>query len=174
MHIHIYIYLDPSFQYGLCLFEVSRAQTGVFGSEIEEKVQVPSTSNDQLDPILEDEPNPKGSKSEEVKNDEESSDDDENGYEDEDDAQLAYEWLEISRVLYSQQEGKEAKLREAETLSLLAELKMEAEQLIPARDDYQAAVAIQEQYLDHNDRRIATNYYQVLSLVCSYAVLIIL
>jgi len=38
---------------------------------------------------------------------------------------------------------------------------MEAEQLGPAREDYMAAVEIQQKYLDPNDRQIATNYYQV-------------
>ena len=88
--------------------------------------------------------------------------------------QLAYEWLEIARVLYSRQEGKEAKLREAETLSFLGELKTEAEQLGPAKDDYKAAIELQKQFLDENDRQIATNHYQV-KLACSILeVLIIL
>jgi len=156
---------DPSYQYGLCLFEVSREQSGVFGNEIQDKVCVPDSSNNELDPILEDE-QPSKSKPEGTKNDAETSqkndegDDEEEEQADEDDSQLAYEWLEISRLLYSQKEGKEAKLREAETLSLLAELKTEMEQFGPAKEDYQAALLLQQKYLDQNDRAIATNYYQ--------------
>ena len=42
---------DPAYQYGICLFEVSREQQGVFGTEIESKTEVPE-GDKKADPIL--------------------------------------------------------------------------------------------------------------------------
>merc|ERR1712227_286975 len=113
---------EPAFEYGYCLFEISRAQMGVFGSEIEEKVEVKDTGDSASDPILENEPKKEDtsgvSKTEEKPSEKsresESEEEAEEGADD--DSQLAYEWLETARVLYSKQSGKDAKLKEAEAL----------------------------------------------------------
>ena len=67
----------------MCLFEVSRAQAGVFGSEIENKTEIPAASDDKLDPILE---NPEEKQENDA--DEEEDNEDQEGYADEDDAQV--------------------------------------------------------------------------------------
>ena len=96
-------------------------------------------------------------------NSESASDDEEE--EDEADDQIAHEWLEIARVLYQKREGgnvRDNKLKEASCLGLLADLKSENGQLEDAREDYNAALAIYQEHLDKNDRKIATVLYQVL------------
>ena len=96
--------------------------------------------------------------------DRQEEDEDDEEEDDGDDAQIAYEWLEIARLLYSKNEDKTSKLREAESLSMLAELKTENDQLEDARSDYKAALEIFKAQLGENDRKVATIYYQVIAI----------
>ena len=93
--------------------------------------------------------------------DRQDEDEEDEEEDDGDDAQIAYEWLEIARLLYSKNDDKTSKLREAESLSMLAELKTENDQLEDARSDYKAALEIFKAQLGKNDRKVATIYYQV-------------
>ena len=93
--------------------------------------------------------------------DRQEEDEEDEEEDDGDDAQIAYEWLEIARLLYSKNDDKTSKLREAESLSMLAELKTENDQLEDARSDYKAALEIFKAQLGKNDRKVATIYYQV-------------
>ena len=96
--------------------------------------------------------------------DRQEEDEEDEEEDDGDDAQIAYEWLEIARLLYSKNDDKTSKLREAESLSMLAELKTENDQLEDARSDYKAALEIFKAQLGKNDRKVATIYYQVILL----------
>ena len=64
-------------------------------------------------------------------------------------------------MIYSKKSDKESKLREAASLSLLAELKTENDLLEEARTDYSTALKIYQEHLEANHRKIATAYYQV-------------
>jgi len=147
---------EPAYLYGSSLLEVSRVTQNIFGTEVGEK-------NEKNDDVKENgDANKLDSISEKkaVEEKEEENDEEEEDAED-DDAQMAYEWLEIARVLYNKRENnKEAKLKEASCLSQLAELKTENDQLEDARTDYDAALVLFKEYLDKNDRKIATIYYQ--------------
>merc|ERR1712156_313463 len=74
---------DPAYYYGSSLLEVVRATQNVFGGGVEEKVEGEKADKEKLETVQEEE-------------DEENEEE-----EDGDDAQIAYEWLEIARLLYS-------------------------------------------------------------------------
>ena len=158
-----------------------RATQNVFGGGVEEKVEGAKEEEnkvgkgnliflsrdklscgflEQLDSIPEEKEKSKsevaGSSADRQDEDEEDEEED-----DGDDAQIAYEWLEIARLLYSKNDDKTSKLREAESLSMLAELKTENDQLEDARSDYKAALEIFKAQLGKHDRKVATIYYQV-------------
>jgi len=151
---------DPAYYYGSSLLEVVRATQNVFGGGVEEKVEGDKSDKGKLDSVPEESesapPRPGASNE---RQDEDGDDDNEE--DDGDDAQIAYEWLEIARLLYSKNDDKIYKLREAESLSMLAELKTENDQLEDARSDYKAALEIFKGQLGKNDRKVATIYYQL-------------
>jgi len=156
---------DPAYYYGSSLLEVVRATQNVFGGGVEEKVEGAKeeenkVGKEQLDSIPEEKEKSKsevaGSSADRQDEDEEDEEED-----DGDDAQIAYEWLEIARLLYSKNDDKTSKLREAESLSMLAELKTENDQLEDARSDYKAALEIFKAQLGKDDRKVATIYYQL-------------
>jgi len=160
---------DPAYYYGSSLLEVVRATQNIFGGGVEEKVEGANEEENKIEKNkLESDPEEKEGKMEEPKSkiagssserQEENEEDEEE--DDGDDSQIAYEWLEIARLLYSKNEDKTSKLREAESLSMLAELKTENDQLEDARTDYKSALEIFKTQLGKNDRKVATIYYQL-------------
>jgi len=159
---------DPAYYYGSSLLEVVRATQNVFGGGVEEKVEGAKEGEnkdekEKLESVPEEKEESKSSaevagSSSADRQDEDGEDEEED---DGDDAQIAYEWLEIARLLYSKNDDKTSKLREAESLSMLAELKTENDQLEDARSDYKAALEIFKAQLGKNDRKVATIYYQL-------------
>jgi len=152
---------DPAYYYGSSLLEVVRATQNVFGGGVEEKVEGEKADKEKLETVQEEKKEDTSSKPEASSADRQEEDEEDEEEEDGDDAQIAYEWLEIARLLYSKNQDKTSKLREAESLSMLAELKTENDQLEDARSDYQAALEIFKMQLGKNDRKVATIYYQL-------------
>jgi len=156
---------DPAYYYGSSLLEVVRATQNVFGGGVEEKVEGEKPEKEKLESVPEEkesENEPSGSGVDRQAEPDENGDEDGDEEEDDgDDAQIAYEWLEIARLLYSKKEDKTSKLREAESLSMLAELKTENDQLEDARADYKSALEIFTFQHGKNHRKVATIYYQL-------------
>jgi len=100
-----------------------------------------------------------GDDGEEVKNATEGNDAKEES-EDVSNLQLAWEILELSKVIYNR-EAKEMKLKAADAHLKLGEIGMETQQYEQALDDFQACVKIQEEYLEPESRLIAESYYQI-------------
>lgn len=153
---------EPAYQYGRCLFELARMQSGLFGSNVPTEKEEPDDDNaDKDDPILgtiQEEPStskdqPSTSSSLPQENEEIAGG--------ADDSELAYEWLDLARALFEKIGGKEADLRKADALTFLAEVKMEDEKLEEARTDYLECLEIQKQHLPQDDRDIASTYYQL-------------
>ena len=118
---------------------------------------------EKLESVLEEKEESKSEAAGSSSADRQEEDEEDEEEDDGDDAQIAYEWLEIARLLYSKNEDKTSKLREAESLSMLAELKTENDQLEDARSDYKAALEIFKAQLGKNDRKVAKIYYQVIA-----------
>jgi len=158
---------DPAYYYGSSLLEVVRATQNVFGGGVEEKVEGAKEEEknkpekEKLESVPEEKEESKSEAAGSSSADRQEEDEEDEEEDDGDDAQIAYEWLEIARLLYSKNEDKTSKLREAESLSMLAELKTENDQLEDARSDYKAALEIFKAQLGKNDRKVATIYYQL-------------
>ncbi|XP_012942724.1 nuclear autoantigenic sperm protein isoform X2 [Aplysia californica] len=75
--------------------------------------------------------------------------------------QLAWEHLDIAKVLYSKKEEKGDQLKAAECLIKLGELGMEIEQHETAATDLEAALVIQKKYLAEDNRSLAETHYQL-------------
>lgn len=84
--------------------------------------------------------------------------------EDEDDVpnlQLAWEMLELAKIIFLRQEDKEMKLKAAETFLKLGEVGLETEQYAQSIEDFTECLKIQKEYLECDDRLLAETYYQL-------------
>jgi len=119
------------------------------------------------DEKMEDDTKEPGSGEEETENDEESENDEEAEEKEEDEAddvshfQLAWEYLDVAKVIYTKKEEKDDQLKAAECLLKLGELSMENEQHDTAATDMESALEIQKKYLSEDDRIIAETHYQL-------------
>ncbi|KAL4237172.1 hypothetical protein ACF0H5_005552 [Mactra antiquata] len=75
--------------------------------------------------------------------------------------QLAWEMLELAKIIYLKDESKEAKLRVAESHLKLGEVSLETEQYEEAIKDLNSCLTIQKELLDPNDRLLAETHYQL-------------
>ena len=83
-----------------------------------------------------------------------------------DDLQLAWEVLDMARVIYSKQSSdKTNDLRLAEVCIALGDVGMESEQFDLAASDYQSALSFKTHWLDRDDRAIAELHYK---LACAF------
>jgi tetratricopeptide (TPR) repeat protein len=77
------------------------------------------------------------------------------------DHELAYEWLELARSIFSKNDTKKSQIRVTNCLMDLVDLKMEDEKFESCKEDLKNAIEIQNKWLDPNDREIASSYYQL-------------
>jgi len=82
--------------------------------------------------------------------------------------QLAWEVLELSKLIYNRQSSKEMKLKAAEAHLKLGEVGMETEQYEQALEDLQACLKIQQEHLEPESRLIAESHYQI-GLACVFS-----
>ncbi|XP_029473838.1 nuclear autoantigenic sperm protein isoform X2 [Rhinatrema bivittatum] len=75
--------------------------------------------------------------------------------------QLAWEMLELAKVIYGRKNDKEAQLRAAEAHLKLGEVSMETENFSQAIEDFQACLTLQKQHLEAHDRLLAETHYQL-------------
>ncbi|XP_052776536.1 histone-binding protein N1/N2-like isoform X2 [Mya arenaria] len=80
--------------------------------------------------------------------------------------QLAWEMLELAKLIYAKDESKEAKLRSAESHLKLGEVSLETEQYEEAIKDLNKCLDIQKEILDSDNRLIAETYYQLGLAYC--------
>ena len=71
------------------------------------------------------------------------------------DLQIAWEMLELARIVFNRLSGKENKLNEAEAHLRLAEIGLETGQYEQAVGDIQQCLAIQTSVLEPDDRLLA-------------------
>jgi len=153
---------ESGYWYGHALMFVSLASSDIFGSKLPAEEQQEDGSDDEnneerpaLSAINEESDQPgtscdkPGRSSSAVKIEEVS------------DHELAYEWLELARSIFSKTETKKSQLRVTNCLMDLVDLKMEDEKFESCKEDLKNAIEIQKKWLDPNDREIASSYYQL-------------
>lgn len=82
--------------------------------------------------------------------------------------QLAWEMLELSKLIYQRHDRADMKLKLAETYLKLGEIGMETEQYDQAMTDLSHCLSIQQHSLQADDRRLAETLYQ-MGLACTYS-----
>nr|XP_033772718.1 nuclear autoantigenic sperm protein isoform X2 [Geotrypetes seraphini] len=75
--------------------------------------------------------------------------------------QLAWEMLELAKVIYRRKKTKEAQLRAAQAHLKLGEVSVESENYSQAIEDFQACLSLQKQHLEAHDRLLAETHYQL-------------
>ncbi|XP_034002822.1 nuclear autoantigenic sperm protein isoform X1 [Trematomus bernacchii] len=116
------------------------------------------------------------SKPEDEQDEEESEDDDDdddddgeqNGQEEEEvgNLQLAWEMLEVAKVIYKKKEGKDDQLMAAQTYLKLGEVSAESGNYPQALDDFQECLALQLKHLPPHSRLLAETHYHVATTLC--------
>ncbi|CAG8541362.1 10524_t:CDS:2 [Paraglomus occultum] len=134
-------YADVLILYGRALLENSVAQNSVLDSKVLEKTSAvseeqPSVNNQGL--FFE------GGATDNTQND--------------DDLSVAWEVLDIARIIYSKIEGYDAEIKLAEIYISLGDLSLENEALDQAVNDYREALNIKIRRLPADDRQLAEVY----------------
>uniref|UniRef100_A0A8C3SXR6 Nuclear autoantigenic sperm protein n=1 Tax=Chelydra serpentina TaxID=8475 RepID=A0A8C3SXR6_CHESE len=75
--------------------------------------------------------------------------------------ELAWDMLELAKVIYKRQETKEAQLHAAQAHLKLGEVSIESENYAQAIEEFQACLALQQKYLEAHDRLLAESHYQL-------------
>ncbi|XP_053431244.1 nuclear autoantigenic sperm protein isoform X2 [Nycticebus coucang] len=165
---------EAFFFYGKSLLELARMENGVLGNALEgvhveeegEKTEEESLveNNDNIDET-------EGSEEEDKENDkaEETPKDSvlenkslqENEEEEIGNLELAWDMLDLAKIIFKRQETKEAQLYAAQAHLKLGEVSVESENYIQAVEEFQACLTLQEQYLEAHDRLLAETYYQL-------------
>ncbi|KAK9519651.1 hypothetical protein VZT92_022364 [Zoarces viviparus] len=107
-------------------------------------------------------------------NDEDDDDDDEdgekNGQEKEEDEvgnlQLAWEMLEVAKVIYKRKECKDDQLMAAQAYLKLGEVSAESGNYPQALEDFQECLALQLKHLPPHSRLLAETHYHVATTLC--------
>ncbi|KAM7012364.1 nuclear autoantigenic sperm protein isoform 1-T1 [Tautogolabrus adspersus] len=106
--------------------------------------------------------------------DDDDDDDDEdgetNGQEKEEDEvgnlQLAWEMLEVAKVIYKRQESKDDQLMAAQTYLKLGEVSAESGNYPQALEDFQECLTLQLKHLPPHSRLLAETHYHVATTLC--------
>ncbi|ELK06105.1 Nuclear autoantigenic sperm protein [Pteropus alecto] len=75
--------------------------------------------------------------------------------------ELAWDMLDLAKIIFKRQETKEAQLYAAQAHLKLGEVSVESENYVQAVEEFQACLNLQEQYLDAHDRLLAETHYQL-------------
>ncbi|XP_026202177.1 nuclear autoantigenic sperm protein isoform X3 [Anabas testudineus] len=159
---------EAFFLCGKSLLELARMESGVLGNALEgvpedsEEEEQPSNSNIESANNLDDD------------DDDDDEDDDEDGEENGQDKeeeevgnlQLAWEMLEVCKVIYKRKEGKEDQLMAAQTFLKLGEVGVESGNYPQALEDFQECLALQLKHLPPHSRLLAETHYHVATTLC--------
>ncbi|KAK5869580.1 hypothetical protein PBY51_024285 [Eleginops maclovinus] len=156
---------EAHFLCGKSLLELARMENSVLGNALE---GVPEESEEEE----EEQPNSSNIESANNLDDDDDEDDDEdgeqNGQEEEEvgNLQLAWEMLEVAKVIYKKKEGKDDQLMAAQTYLKLGEVSAESGNYPQALDDFQECLALQLKHLPPHSRLLAETHYHVATTLC--------
>ncbi|XP_006200488.1 nuclear autoantigenic sperm protein isoform X3 [Vicugna pacos] len=166
---------EAFFFYGKSLLELARMENGVLGNALEgvhveeeegEKAEEESLveNNDNIDETEgSEEEDKENDKAEETPNDSvlENKSLQENEEEEIGNLELAWDMLDLAKIIFKRQDTKEAQLYAAQAHLKLGEVSVESENYVQAVEEFQACLNLQEQYLEAHDRLLAETHYQL-------------
>ncbi|XP_039887449.1 nuclear autoantigenic sperm protein-like isoform X7 [Simochromis diagramma] len=107
---------------------------------------------------------------EETEDDDDDEDGEKNGQDKEEEEvgnlQLAWEMLEVAKVIYKRKESTEDQLMAAQAYLKLGEVSAESGNYPQALDDFQECLALQLKYLPPHIRLLAETHYHVATTLC--------
>ncbi|XP_010158552.1 PREDICTED: nuclear autoantigenic sperm protein [Eurypyga helias] len=165
---------EAFFYYGKSLLELARMENGVLGNALE-GVQVEEegekAEGDAAQPTADGIEETEESEEEDKENDKAEDKENELAMEDkslqeseEDEIgnlELAWDMLELAKVIYKRQDTREAQLHAAQAHLKLGEVSIESENYVQAIEEFQACLALQQKYLEAHDRLLAESHYQL-------------
>ncbi|XP_028300120.1 nuclear autoantigenic sperm protein isoform X6 [Gouania willdenowi] len=153
---------EAAFLCGKSLLELARMENGVLGNALEgvpeesEEEDQPSnieSANDLDDDDEEDEGDDEGA--------EQSKEEEEVG-----NLQLAWEMLEVAKVIYKRKENQEDQLMAAQAYLKLGEVSAESGNYPQALEDFQECLALQLKHLPPHSRLLAETHYHIATALC--------
>ncbi|OZJ04296.1 hypothetical protein BZG36_02576 [Bifiguratus adelaidae] len=164
---------DAYFLYGRALLHYATQQNSVLGNEAtgqsaanevkEEPESVISNPRFHFEgePDLRDPEDPNAAQNEEKQKEADGENQADAAAQNEDDFAYAWEILDIARVIYAKQEGKEAQLKLADVLMYLGDISLETEKFDQAVTDFREALKVKTELLDDDDRQLAEAHYKL-------------
>ncbi|CAN9500983.1 unnamed protein product [Ophioblennius macclurei] len=169
---------EAFFLCGKSLLELARMENGVLGNALE---RIPEEAEPEVDPNSSNVESANNIDDEEVEDDEDDGDEDNDDDEDDDEddeenapnkedevgnLQLAWEMLEVAKVIYERREGEDDQLMAAQTYLKLGEVSTESGNYPQALEDFQECLALQLKHLPPHSRLLAETHYHVASTFC--------
>jgi len=156
---------EAFFLCGKSLLELARMENTVLGNALE---GVPEESDGEGDKP--ENPNIESANNLDDGDDEDDDEDGENAEEKEEDEvgnlQLAWEMLEVAKVIYKRKENKDDQLMAAQALLKLGEVGAETGNYPQALEDFQECLALQLKHLAPHSRLLAESHYHVATTLC--------
>lgn len=164
---------EAYFCYGKALLELARMERGVLGNALQgvpDADDEDDEDNDEEetataeDPKIESTANMDGTcaaDTSEAEDDNVDSAEKDGESEEVDNLQLAWEMLELAKVIFKRQEAKEIQLYAAQAYLKLGEVGIESENYIQAIEDFNECLNIQQKHLGPHNRLLAETHYQL-------------
>ncbi|XP_034387443.1 nuclear autoantigenic sperm protein isoform X1 [Cyclopterus lumpus] len=160
---------EAFFLCGKSLLELARMENSVLGNALEgvpeesEEEEQPNSSNIESANNLDDD-------DDDDDEDDDNEDGEKNGQDKEEDEvgnlQLAWEMLEVAKVIYKRKEGKDDQLMAAQAYLKLGEVSAESGNYPQALEDFQECLALQLKHLPPHSRLLAETHYHVATTLC--------
>nr|XP_046248222.1 nuclear autoantigenic sperm protein isoform X6 [Scatophagus argus] len=159
---------EAFFLCGKSLLELARMENSVLGNALEgvpeesEEEEQPHNSNIESANSLDDD-------EDEDDDDDDDEDGERNGEDKEEEVgnlQLAWEMLEVAKVIYKRKESKDDQLMAAQTYLKLGEVSAESGNYPQALEDFQECLALQLKHLPSHSRLLAETHYHVATTLC--------
>ncbi|XP_030583339.1 nuclear autoantigenic sperm protein isoform X2 [Archocentrus centrarchus] len=158
---------EAFFLCGKSLLELARMENTVFGNALEgvpeegEEEEQPSNSNVESADNLDDDDD---------EDDDDEEDGEKNGQDKEEEEvgnlQLAWEMLEVAKVIYKRKESQEDQLMAAQAYLKLGEVSAESGNYPQALEDFQECLTLQLKHLPPHSRLLAETHYHVATTLC--------
>uniref|UniRef100_A0A8D2INT3 Nuclear autoantigenic sperm protein n=1 Tax=Varanus komodoensis TaxID=61221 RepID=A0A8D2INT3_VARKO len=158
---------EAFFYYGKSLLELARMENGVLGNALEgvqveeEEEKTEDLMVESADNIDETEGSDEEDKAEEDKENDSTVEEKESEEDEVGNLELAWDMLELAKVIYKRQDTKEAQLHAAQAHLKLGEVSIESENYIQAVEEFHSCLTLQQKYLEAHDRLLAETHYHL-------------
>ncbi|KAH0618687.1 hypothetical protein JD844_018096 [Phrynosoma platyrhinos] len=130
-------------------------------AEIAAKVEKEEEKDDEMREGEETEGSEEEDKAEEDKENDSTIEEKESEEDEVGNLELAWDMLELAKVIYKRQDTKEAQLHAAQAHLKLGEVSIESENYVQAIEEFHSCLNLQEKYLEAHDRLLAETHYHL-------------